>query len=240
MKGVILAGGTGSRLSPLTNVTNKHLLPIYNEPMIYYPIKTLASAGIKDILIVVGGENIGDFLRLLGSGKELNVTITYRTQEGSGGIPAALALAKEFIGDSKFMVVLGDNIMDENLEAEAKEFLESNNGAKIFIKEVEDPERYGVIDIKEDKVVSIEEKPKNPKSNLVASGVYMFDSKVFDLIPKLKPSARGELEVADILIPYMETNSLSFSIIKGFWTDAGTLEALYHANSIVRNKRLNK
>lgn len=240
MKGVILAGGTGSRLGLLTRVTNKHLLTVWDRPMIFFPLQTLIDAGIKDILIVVGGESTGDFSRLLGKGEEFNVRITYTNQKGSDGIPAALALAKEFAGDDKFMIVLGDNIMSENLEKEAKEFLENGNGAKIFLKEVKDPERYGVIEIKDNKVISIVEKPKNPKSKLAVTGVYMFDSKIFGIIPKLKPSQRGELEIADILNEYMRNNNLAFYVIKGFWTDAGTLEALYHANTVVRENRMNK
>ena len=240
MKGVVLAGGTGSRLYPLTKVTNKHLLPVYDEPMIYYPIKTLRAAGITDILIVIGGESIGDFLKLLGSGEELGVNITYRAQAGSAGIPAALSLAQEFIGSHKFMVVLGDNIMDESLKNEAEEFKNNKVGAHIFVKEVEDPERYGVVEVKDNKVVGMAEKPKNPKSNLIASGVYMFDSKVFGLIPKLKPSGRGELEITDILNNYIRNKDLTFSRIGGYWTDAGTLESLYHANTVVREKKNGK
>ena len=240
MKGVVLAGGTGSRLYPLTKVTNKHLLPIYDEPMIYYPIKTLRSSGITNILIIIGGESIGDFLKLLGSGEELGVKITYRAQVGSAGIPAALSLAREFVGKDKFMVVLGDNIMDECLKKEAEEFKAGTYGAHIFVKEVNDPQRYGVVEVKNNKVLSMVEKPKNPKSSLIASGVYMFDSKVFNMIPKLKPSARGELEIADVLNDYIRNGDLTFSMIKGYWTDAGTLESLYRANVIVREKREKK
>ena len=240
MKGVVLAGGTGSRLYPLTKVTNKHLLPVYDEPMIYYPIKTLRAAGITDVLIVIGGESIGDFLKLLGNGDDLGVKITYKAQVGSAGIPAALLLAQEFIGKSKFMAVLGDNIMDESLRKDAEEFENKSTGAHIFVKEVEDPERYGVVEVRENKVISMVEKPKKPKSNLIASGVYMFDSKVFGIIPRLKPSARGELEITDVLNIYIKSNDLAFSRIKGYWTDAGTLESLYHANTVVREKRLKR
>ena len=240
MKGVVLAGGTGSRLYPLTKVTNKHLLPVYDEPMIYYPIKTLRAAGITDVLIVIGGESIGDFLKLLGNGDDLGVKITYRAQVGSAGIPAALLLAQEFIGKGKFMAVLGDNIMDESLRKDAEEFENKSTGAHIFVKEVEDPERYGVVEVRENKVISMVEKPKKPKSNLIASGVYMFDSKVFGIIPRLKPSARGELEITDVLNTYIKSNDLAFSRIKGYWTDAGTLESLYHANTVVREKKLKR
>ena len=238
MKGVVLAGGTGSRLYPLTKVTNKHLLPVYDKPMIYYPIETLSAAGVTDILIIVGGESVSDFPKLLGSGKELGVNIAFKTQMGSKGIPVALALAKEFIGDDKFMVVLGDNIMEDSLKKEAEKFLKSDSGAHIVIKDVKDPERYGVVEVKGNAVISITEKPKKPKSNLVATGVYMFDSTVFDIISDLKPSQRGELEIADVLNFYMKSNKLSYTILEGFWTDAGTLEALFHATTIVRANRL--
>jgi glucose-1-phosphate thymidylyltransferase len=240
MKGVVLAGGTGSRLYPLTKVTNKHLLPVYNEPMIYYPIKTLKSAGITDILIIIGGESIGDFLKLLGSGEELGVKITYRAQIGSEGIPVALQLARDFIGKEKFMIVLGDNIMDESLKKEAEKFESSSSGAHIFVKQVEDPERYGVVEVRGNKIIGISEKPKIPKSDLIASGVYMFDSKVFDMIPKLKPSARGELEIAEVLNEFIKENELEFSKVEGYWTDAGTLESLYRANTVVRERKLKK
>ncbi len=237
MKGVILAGGKGTRLFPLTKVTNKHLLPIYNEPMIYYPVKTLAAAGIRDIMIVVGGESIGDFLRLLGSGKEFGVNLTYRCQEGAEGIPVALALAKEFAGGEKIMVVLGDNVMDESLKDEAQKFEGSTkSGCHIFLKEVHDPQRYGVVELKGDKVVAIHEKPAQPPSNLCVTGVYMFDSTVFDVIPTLKPSKRGELEIVDVLLHYLRESRLSWSRLKSYWTDAGTLEAWFEANSIVREK----
>ncbi len=238
MKGVVLAGGTGSRLNPLTKVTNKHLLPVYDEPMIYYPIKTLKTSGITDILIIVGGESIGDFLKLLGSGEELGVKITYKAQIGSAGIPAALGLAREFVGNEKFMMVLGDNIMEDSLKEEVQQFLESDWGAMIFVKKVRDPKRYGVVEIDSDKVISVVEKPKYPKSNLAEAGVYMFDFRVFGIIPKLKPSARGELEITDILNWYIKQDSLSYSVLKGFWTDAGTLESLYHATTIIREKKL--
>lgn len=233
MKGVILAGGTGSRLYPLTKVTNKHLLPVYNEPMIYYPIKTLKQAGVTDILIIVGGESTGDFLKLLGSGEELGVNITYRAQVGSGGIPTALALAEDFADANPIMVVLGDNVMGENVKSEVQNF---KQGAHIFVKKVHDPERYGVVEVEGTKIKSIEEKPKTPKSELVATGVYIFDSHVFHLIRELKPSKRGETEISEVLRYYLENEKLSYSKIKGFWTDAGTLESLYHANTIVREK----
>ena len=234
MKGVILAGGRGTRMLPLTKVTNKHLLPIYNEPMIYYPIKTLAAAGVKDILIVVGGESIGDFLRLLGNGHEFGINLTYRVQDGSGGIPSALALAREFVDGDSVMVVLGDNIMDEPLKDDAVKF---SKGAHIFVKQVHDPQRYGVVELKGGKVVAIHEKPANPPSNLCVTGVYLFDGDVFAVIGKLKPSKRGETEIVDVLSHYLKHGKLSWSTLKSYWTDAGTLESWFEANAIVREKR---
>jgi len=229
MKGVILAGGTGSRLKPLTKVTNKHLLPIYNKPMIYYPIMTLKNAGITDILIVTGGESIGDFLRLIGSGNELGVNITYKCQEGSGGIPVALGLADEFV-DDKCVVILGDNITDINISEQIQNFSKSNGGGHIFLKEVSDPTRFGIANISDGKVTDVVEKPENPPTNLAIIGIYMFDKKVFDIIPNLKPSARGELEITDVMRNYMETGELSHSVIEGFWIDAGTFDSLLKAN----------
>jgi glucose-1-phosphate thymidylyltransferase len=237
MKGIILAGGMGSRLLPLTKVTNKHLLPIYNEPMIYYPIKTLAAAGIRDVLIVVGGESIGDFLRLLGSGKEFGVNLSYRCQEGSAGIPVALSLGREFAGNDSVMVVLGDNVMEDSLSKEASSFV---SGAKIFLKEVKDPERYGVARLEGNNVAEIVEKPKVAPSNLCVTGVYMFDKEVFSIISSLKPSARGEYEIVDVLNAYLKKGQLSWAKVAGYWTDAGTLEALFEANTLVRSKRLKK
>lgn len=236
MKGVILAGGKGTRLMPLTKVTNKHLLPIYTEPMIYYPIRTLVAAGVKDVLIVVGGESIGDFLRLLGSGSEFGINLTYRVQEGVGGIPAALSLACEFAGTDNVMVVLGDNVMEDSLKSEAERFDKGSGGARIFLKEVHDPQRYGVAEVKAGKVVALYEKPAVPPSNLCVSGVYMFDSSVFEVIKSLKPSRRGETEIVDVLNSYLKSGKLSFGTLKGYWTDAGTLESWFEANSIVREK----
>ena len=237
MKGVILAGGTGSRLSPLTEVTNKHLLPVYDKPMIFYPIKTLVDAGIKDIMIVTGGENVGDFLRLLGSGRKWGVRFTYRYQDGSGGIPVALGLAKEFVGDHKFVAILGDNVMESSIRKAVGEFATSMAGAKVFLQKVPDPERYGVAEIKGDKVIACYEKPKRPKTNLAILGVYMFDSKVFDMIPRLRPSARGELEIVDVLNRYIKMNELEYDILEGFWIDAGTFKALHRANKFVGEKQ---
>ncbi len=236
MKGVILAGGTGSRLSPLTHVTNKHLLPVYNKPMIFYPIQTLIDAGIKDILIVSGGENIGDFMRLLGSGAKHGVSFTYRVQDGAGGIPVALYLAKDFVGNDKFVVILGDNVMENSIKKEVEDFNSSSSGAKVFLQKVKDPKRYGIAEVKDGKVIACYEKPENPVTDLAILGVYMFDKKAFDIIPKLKPSKRNELEVVDILNYYIEKNELTFSILDGFWIDAGTFEALHKANKFVAVK----
>src|SRR3989338_2915476 len=239
IKGVILAGGTGSRLSPLTEVTNKHLLPVYNKPMVFYPLQILIDAGIKDILIVTGGEEVGDFLRLLGSGSKWGVRLTYRCQDGSGGIPVALSLAKEFVDNNKCVVMLGDNIVEDN--GRIKEFIEdfktSPKGAKIILKKVKDPERYGVVELENNKISSIEEKPAKPKSDLTVIGCYMFDKKAFDIIPALKPSKRGELEIVDVINHYLKNNDLEFDILDGFWIDAGTFEGLFEASSYFAKKK---
>jgi len=240
IKGVILAGGTGSRLSPLTKVTNKHLLPIYNRPMVYYPLQTLIDAGIKDILIVTGGEEVGDFLRLLGSGKDWGVRFTYRCQDGSGGIPVALGLAKEFVDDDKCVAILGDNVMERDIKKEVEEFANGSIGAKIFLQKVKDPERFGLAEVKGNKVVACYEKPENPTTDLAILGIYMFDKKVFDIIPKLKPSKRGELEIVDVLNHYIKNNDLGYSVLDGFWIDAGTFSALFKATQFVEEKEGNK
>lgn len=236
MKGVILAGGTGSRLIPLTKVTNKHLLNVYNKPMIYYPLQTLIDAGIKDIMIVTGGESIGDFMKLLGSGKDFGVKLTYRCQDGSGGIPVALSLAKEFVDDEKFVVILGDNIMEENLKPHVEGFLKSKKGAKILLKEVKDPKRYGLAEVKGNKIIAAYEKPENPTTNLAIPGVYMFDKKAFDVIPALKPSKRNELEIVEVIDRYIKDDDIDYSIIAGFWIDAGTFESLFEATKFIAKK----
>lgn len=236
MKGVILAGGTGSRLSPLTKVTNKHLLPVYNKPMIYYPLQTLLDCGIKDIMIVTGGENVGDFLKLLGSGREWGARFTYRCQDGSGGIPVALSLAKEFVGDEKFVCILGDNIMENGLKAHVDSFRKNSHSAKIFLQKVQDPKRYGIAEVKGSAVVKCFEKPDNPTTDLAVLGVYMFDSSVFAVIPSLKPSKRKELEIIDVLNHYIKKGSLSYSMLDGFWIDAGTFEALHKSNEFIAEK----
>jgi len=234
MKGVILAGGLGSRLYPLTKVTNKHLLPVFDKPMIYYPIQTLLNAGIDDILIVTGGNNAGDFLKLLGNGKEFGLKhINYTYQEGEGGIAEALRLAEFFAAGEKICVVLGDNIIEKDIRRAVNHFQKQKEGAKILLKEVPDPQRFGVPELKEDQVVRIEEKPKNPKSQYAVIGIYLFDQEVFNIIKTLKPSHRGELEITDVNNRYIEKGLMTWDILEGWWTDAGTFESLLRANQLV-------
>jgi len=239
MKGVILAGGTGSRLAPLTKVTNKHLLPVYNKPMIYYPIETLKKAGITEILIVSGGEHIGDFMKLLGSGQDFGCDFTYRVQDGAGGIPVALGLAKQFVGKEKFVAILGDNVMENDISEAVNSFQNGHNGAMIFLREVDDPKRFGIAEISGDKVIKAYEKPDNPVTNLAILGVYMFDHKAFELIPTLKPSRREELEITDVINYYIERNELTYSMLNGFWVDAGKFESLHKANLFIASKHEN-
>lgn len=233
MKGIILAGGNGRRLDPITKVTNKHLLAIYNKPMIYYPLETMINAGIKDILIISGKDFAGGFLRLLGSGREFGVRISYEVQEEAGGIAQALGLAEEFAGSDNCAVILGDNIYEDNFSEAVKDF-NGQKGARIFLKEVTDAYRFGVAELDGDKVINIEEKPKNPKTNLAVTGFYMYDSSVFKVIKNLKPSARGELEITDVNNYYIKDGSMKANLLKGEWTDAGTFESLYRANKIAR------
>ncbi len=236
MKGVILAGGLGSRLRPLTEITNKHLLPIYDKPMIYYPIQALVNAGIDDILIVTGGNNAGDFLRLLGNGAEFGLKhVNYTYQTGEGGIADALKLAEHFAGDDKIVVILGDNIIEKNIAHAVRAFDEQESGAKILLKEVHDPERFGVASLDGDKVTKIVEKPKQPESNLAVIGIYMYDSRVFEIARTLKPSERGELEITDVNNAYIERGELTYDVLDGWWTDAGTFESLFRASELVRN-----
>lgn len=237
MKGVILAGGLGTRLMPCTKVTNKHLLPVYNKPMIYYPLITLVNTGIKDIMIVTGGNYAGDFLRLLGNGSEFGLKdISYTYQEGEGGIADALRLAENFIENDKVVVMLGDNIIEDDISLHVREFEKQKIGAKIFLKEVKDPQRFGVAEIKGDKIIGIKEKPQNPKTNYAVCGIYMYDNNVFDIIKTLKPSERGELEITDVNNEYIKRNTMTYSILKGWWTDAGTFESLYRASILVAEK----
>jgi glucose-1-phosphate thymidylyltransferase len=234
MKGVILAGGLGTRLYPLTKVTNKHLLPVYDKPMIYYPIQTLINAGIDDILIVTGGNNAGDFLRLLGNGKEFGLKhINYTYQEGEGGIAEALGLAEFFAAGEKICVVLGDNLIEKNIRKAVKSFQRQKKGAKILLKEVPDPQRFGVPELKGDRIIRIEEKPKQPKSLYAVIGIYLYDATVFEMIKSLKPSSRGDLEITDVNNRYIEKGLMTWDILEGWWADAGTFESLLRANQLV-------
>jgi glucose-1-phosphate thymidylyltransferase len=234
MKGVILAGGIGSRLFPLTRVTNKHLLPVYDRPMIFFPIQTLVNAGIRDILVVTGGQNAGDFLRLLGNGKDFGLQhINYTYQEGEGGIADALRLAEYFAERDKVCVVLGDNIIETNIIAACAQFRKQEKGAHIILKEVADPERFGVPVFEGGRIIRIEEKPKEPKSPFAVIGIYMYDATVFDRIRKLKPSGRGEFEITDVNNQYLADGTLTYSILEGWWTDAGTFESLRAATNLV-------
>ncbi|MGA2598791.1 MAG: sugar phosphate nucleotidyltransferase [Bryobacteraceae bacterium] len=236
MKGVVLAGGSGSRLYPLTKITNKHLLPIYSKPMIYYPIQTLVDAGIKDILIVTGGRNAGDFLRLLANGKEFGLThLDFTYQEGEGGIAEALSLAEHFADGKKLCVILGDNIIEGSIRAAADEFRGQERGARILLKEVEDAERFGVAELKDGRIIGIEEKPKRPKSNYAVTGIYMYDETVFEKVRTLVPSKRGELEITDVNNAYIHEGSMTFSHLEGWWTDAGTFDSLLRATNLVAN-----
>lgn len=231
MKGIILAGGTGSRLYPLTKITNKHLLPVYDKPMIYYPLQTLIDAGIKEIMIVSGRGHTGHFLELLGSGSEFAVKLTYDIQERAGGIAQALSLAEDFADDKPVTVILGDNIFQDNMNDAVKSF---RSGARIFLKQVQDANRFGVAEIKEGRIISIEEKPAIPKSMLAVTGLYIYDSNVFDIIHTLKPSSRGEFEITDVNNEYICRGELKFSVIKGYWSDAGTFESLFRASEMVQ------
>jgi len=237
MKGVILAGGLGKRLEPLTLITNKHLLPVYDKPMIYYPIQILVDAGIKDILIVTGGNHAGEFLRLLGNGREFGLKhINYTYQKGEGGIAEALGLAEHFTDNDKVAVVLGDNIIEKSIKKHVDEFIKQPKGAKILIKKVDDPERFGVPEIKGDKIVNIEEKPKRPKSKYAVTGIYMYDARVFEIIKALKPSDRGELEITDVNNDYIARSEMTYSVLDGWWSDCGTHESLLSASNLVAKK----
>jgi len=241
MKGVILAGGLGTRLHPLTKVTNKHLLPVYDKPMIYYPIQTLINAGIDDILIVTGGNNAGDFLKLLGNGKEFGLKhMNYTYQEGEGGIAEALRLAEFFASGDKICVVLGDNVIEKNIRKAVENFRKQKEGAKILLKEVLDPQRFGVAELRGDRIARIEEKPKEPKSRYAVIGIYLFDQEVFNIIKTLKPSGRGELEITDVNNRYIEKGVMTWDILEGWWTDAGTFESLLRANQMVAQTGANK
>jgi len=239
MKGVITAGGLGTRLYPLTKITNKHLLPVYDKPMIYYPVEKLVQAEVKDILIVTGGNNAGDFLRLLGDGKEFGLKrLHYTYQEGETGIAAALLLAENFAEEDRIIVILGDNIFEDDLKPYIDSFKRQKRGARILIKEVENPQEYGVVEIEKGKVKSIEEKPERPKSNYIQTGIYMYDKEVFDIIKTLKPSKRGELEITDVNNLYLKKGLLEYDILKGWWIDAGeSIESYFKATEYVRRSK---
>ncbi len=241
MKGVILAGGLGTRLHPLTRVTNKHLLPVFDRPMIHYPIQALINAGIRDILLVTGGNNAGDFLRLLGNGRAFGLShLNYTYQEGEGGIAAALSLAEHFVDGERVCVVLGDNLIERNFRASAERFERGGAGGCILLKRVPDPERFGVPVFRGRRIVAIEEKPRRPKSQYAVTGIYMYDARVFDVIRTLKPSRRGELEITDVNNWYLRRGELSYEMLRGWWTDAGTFDALHRAGNLVARSGANK
>ena len=242
MKGVILAGGLGTRLSPLTKITNKHLLPIYDKPMIYYPLQTLVNAGIDDILIVTGGNNAGDFLRLLGSGREFGLKeLQYAYQEREGGIAEALSMAEHFAEGEKLVVMLGDNIIEGNILTAVNDFKRQPEGAKILLKIVDNPQDYGVAEVRGDKIVHIIEKPKTPVSNYAVIGIYLYDRKVFDIIKTVTPSDRGELEITDVNNAYIERGTMTYDILKGWWADAGaSIDRLLKVNMLVYENGANK
>ena len=241
MKGIVLAGGLGSRLRPLTAVTNKHLLPVYDRPMVYYPIGTLVNAGIRDIMIVTGGNSAGDFLRLLKNGRDFGLRhLNYTYQEGEGGIAAALSLCEEFADGDPVCVVLGDNIIERNICKAVRAYRHQGGGAKILLKKVHDPQRFGVPELDSRCVVRIEEKPERPKSDYAVIGVYMYDAEVFDIIKTLKPSGRGELEITDVNNAYIERGEMTWDELEGWWTDAGTFESLLRASNLVAETGANK
>ncbi|TKB95387.1 MAG: spore coat protein [Nitrospira sp.] len=241
MRGVVLAGGLGSRLLPLTKVTNKHLLPIYDRPMIYYPIQALANADIQEVMLVTGGSSAGDFLKLLGNGKDFGLKrLNYSYQEGEGGIADALRLAEHFVDGELVCVILGDNIIEGHIARAADAFRKQQQGAKILLKEVKNPQRFGVPILEGNRVVKIEEKPANPRSSYAVTGMYFYDASVFDVIKTLKPSGRGELEITDVNNAYIANGTLTWDILEGWWTDAGTIESLYLANQLVAQTGANK
>ena len=241
MKGVVLAGGLGTRLLPLTRITNKHLLPIFDRPMIFYPLQTLINAGIKDILLVTGGPHAGDFLRLLGNGREFGLShLNYTYQEGEGGIAAALSLAEHFADGDRICVVLGDNLIQGSIAPAVARFRRQPRGARIVLKEVPDAERFGVAELRGGRVVSIEEKPKRPKSNYAVTGLYLYDAQVFDVIRTLKPSGRGELEITDVNNWYLARKELTCELLDGWWTDSGTFQSLYRAGNLVAQTGANR
>ena len=237
MKGIVLAGGLGTRLYPITKITNKHLMPVYNKPMIFYPIRTLIDAGVEEVLVVTGGNNAGDFLRVLRNGEEFGLKqLFYRYQEGEGGIAAALALAEDFAGSDSICVILGDNIYENSLKKSAETFMQIGKGARIHLKQVENPQRFGVPVMDGERIVRIEEKPKAPRSNYAVTGLYMYDSSVFEIIKTLKPSGRGELEITDVNNEYIQRGTMSWEVVEGWWSDAGTFDSLLRANILVASQ----
>jgi glucose-1-phosphate thymidylyltransferase len=238
LKGVVLAGGTGSRLAPLTRVTNKHLLPVYDRPMVYYPIQLLVDAGIRDVMVVTGGNSAGDFLKLLGNGEAFGLEqMQYGYQKGAGGIAEALGLTRYFVGDDDVVVILGDNILENPISGAVQSFREQGGGARVLLKAVHDPERFGVAEVEDGRIARIVEKPQDPRSDLAVIGVYMYDNSVFDIVGALEPSARGELEITDVNNAYLERGQLHHDVIDGWWTDAGTFESLHRATCLVRDQR---
>jgi glucose-1-phosphate thymidylyltransferase len=233
LRGIVLAGGTGSRLMPLTKVTNKHLLPVGQKPMIFYPIEKLTAIGIEEILIVTGVEHMGDVVSLLGSGSNFGCRFTYKVQDQAGGIAQALALAENFAKDRPMAVILGDNIFQASLKSHAEKFIAQQAGARILLKQVSYPQRFGVVELSEGKIVGIEEKPEKPKSDYAVTGIYFYDGAVFDIIKTLRPSDRGELEITHVNQAYIAKGQLAYDIIDGWWTDAGTFESLNKANELV-------
>jgi glucose-1-phosphate thymidylyltransferase len=241
MKGVLLAGGLGTRLLPLTRITNKHLLPVFDRPMIFYPLQTLINAGIRDILLVTGGPHAGDFLRLLGNGREFGLThLNYAYQEGEGGIAAALALAEHFAEGDRLCILLGDNLIEGSVAPAVERFARQPRGARIILKQVPDAERFGVAEIRDGRIVSIEEKPARPKSDYAVTGIYMYDDRVFDVVRTLRPSARGELEITDVNNWYLERGELACELLDGWWTDAGTFDSLHRAGNLVAETGANR
>jgi len=239
MKGIILAGGSGSRLLPMTKVTNKHLLPVYDKPMIYYPIETFVKAGITDILVVTGAESAGDFMNLLGDGSDFGVDFTYKLQKGSGGIAEALNLGRGFVKSTKdaIAVMLGDNIFEDDFSEVIREYDKEHYRAKVFLKEVEDPERFGVASIEDDRIVKIVEKPKKAETNLAVTGLYLYNGAIWHIIDELKPSDRNELEITDVNNWYVEKGLMTYEFVNGFWSDAGTPESLFFSSSFVKSKK---
>jgi glucose-1-phosphate thymidylyltransferase len=238
MKGIVLAGGLGARLDPLTKITNKHLLPIYDRPMIFYPILSLVEAGIEEILIVTGGNSAGDFLRLLGNGREFGLKhLDYTYQEGNGGIAEALSLAEHFADSEPICVILGDNIFEKTFKRSVDAYRAQSGGARVHLKAVDNPQRFGVATLDGDRVVRIDEKPKNPKSNYAVTGIYMYDSEAFRIIKTLKPSGRGELEITDVNNAYIEAGQMSYEVVDGWWSDAGTFDSLLRTNILVAGQR---